>query len=227
MLQIEPSKKLPRGRHGKFEFKNGEVLVVFDEMRERGEIDHTNIHASGASQTKLKDGSLSINYSEANPGTPLVNLKSVKHLGTLITRDIRDEEGVEISRLTDIPIERMEYQKSSVIDLLAVPKNANINLNAEWDMKNDRPVRLNVGFWKMGFNGFDVIALVRSSDQFDKVPPATLHILDMNDFVPFVLELDDKKARIQLSHLKFEKVIQTNTHNSGEHIVITATSKYL
>lgn len=214
---------------GKVKITGDTFDINYEEIDTPAEIEHTTIHASGQSHTKLKDGTRSINYDKDHAGIPLKNLKTVKHLGTLLSRDMTADDVIKIERATDVPIERNVGQKFSVLDILAVPKGINLNLNFEWDMENERQVQMNVGFHRLGFNGFDVYIFTRSSNQFDKVPNRTLHLPDMNNIVPFVIKLDEKKATIKLSTLTFDEVTtqqDSNDLNSG-FMVISATPKYL
>ena len=229
MLQIQPSKAGTSGTIGKIEITGDTFDINYEEINTPREIEHTTIHASGQSHTKLKDGTLSINYDKDHAGIPLKDLKTVKHLGTLLSREMTSDDAVKAERATDVPIERNIGQKFSVLDILAVPKDINVNFDFEWDMENERKVQLNVGLLKLGFNGFDVIIFTRSSDQFDKLPSKTLHLPDMNNVVPFVVSIDDKKATIKLSALTFDEVIKTQKPNdpNGGNTVLRATSKYL
>ena len=229
MLRMQPGKHSTGGTVGKIEITGDTVEINYDEINTPAEIEHTTIHASGQSHTKLKDGTRSINYDKDHAGIPLKDLKTAKHLGTLLSREMTDDDVVKAERATDVPIERNVGQKFSVLDILAVPKGINLNFNFEWDMKNERQVQMNVGVHRLGFNGFDVYIFTRSSDQFDKVPNRTLHLPDMNNVVPFVVKLDEKKATIKLSSLTFGEVAKPQrpkNQNEG-FTVITLTPKHL
>lgn len=229
MLQMQPSKNGPSGFVGKVEIKGDIIDLNYDDINTPAEIEHTSIHASGESHTKLKDGTRSINYGKDNPGIPLRGLKSVKHLGTIISREMTDDDIVNAERTTDVPIERNLGQKFSVLDVLAIPKSINVNFNFEWDMENEREVQLNVGMHRLGFKGFDVIIFTRSSNQFDTIPSKSLHLPDMNNIVPFVTKIDKEKVSIKLSKLTFDEIIrsqETNDPNEG-FTVLSATNKYL
>lgn len=229
MLQMQPNKHGTGGKVGKIEITDGTFDIHFDQITTPAEIEHTTIHATGQSHTKMKDGSLSINYDKDHAGIPLADLNTIKHLGTLISRDMGSDDELKPTRATDVSIERGAGQKFSVLDILAVPKGANFNFTADWDMENERQVMMTIGMHRLGFNGFDVLVFTRSSDQFDKVPPKTLHLPDMNNLVPFVVKLDDKKATIKLSTLTFDEVFtpQNKANPYDGFTVITATSKYL
>lgn len=229
MLQILPGKHSTGGTVGKIEITGDTFDINYDEIDTPAGIEHTTIHASGQSHTKHKDGTRSINYDKDNAGIPLKDLNTVKHLGTLLSRDMSEDDVVKAERATDVSIERNVGQKFSVLDILAVPKGINLNFDFEWDMENERQVQLNVGVHRLGFNGFDVYIFTRSSDQFDKVPNRTLHLPDMNNVVPFVIKLDEKKATIKLSTLTFDEVAKPQDPNDpyAGFNVITATPKYL
>lgn len=229
MLQMQPSKSGETGVVGKIEITGDTVEVNYDEINTPADIEHTTIHASGLSHTKMKDGTLSINYDKDHAGIPLRDLKTVKHLGTVLGREMTPDDIVQAERQTDVPIERNVGQKFSVLDILAIPKGVNVNFNFEWDMENERQVQLNVGMHKLGFNGFDVIIFTRSSDQFDKLPSKTLHLPDMNNIVPFVVRLDEKTATIKLSSLTFDEVVTPQDPNDpyAGFSVLSATPKYL
>ena len=229
MLQVEPSKQSNGGSIGMVPITGDRFEIQFDDINTPSDIDHTSIHASGQSHTKLKDGSRSINYDKENTGIPLRNLHTIKHLGTLITREMLTADESTPSRASDVIIERDPSQKSSVIDILALPKSINVKFNAEWDMENDRQVVLTIGLHRLGFNGLDVFILTRSSDQFDAIPAKSIHLPDMNNIVPFVVSLDDKKAVIQLSSLTFDELIVPENGDDPYNgfTVITATPKWL
>lgn len=229
MLQMQPGKHSTGGSVGKIEITGDTFDINYEEIDTPAEIEHTTIHASGQSHTKLKDGTLSINYDKDHAGIPLKNLKTVKHLGTLISRDMTKDDLVKAERATDVSIERSVGQKFSVLDILAVPKGINLNFDFEWDMENERQVQMNVGIHKLTFNGFDVYIFTRSSDQFDKVPNRTLHLPDMNNIVPFIVKLDDKRATIKLSNLTFDEIAKHQDPNDpyAGFDVLTATNKYL
>jgi hypothetical protein len=229
MLQMQPGKNTKGGTIGKIEVTGSVFDIHFDDITTPADIEHTTLHATGQSHTKMKDGSLSINYDKDHAGIPLTGLKTIKHLGTLISRDMAADDETAKSRVSDVSIERGTGQKFSVLDILAVPKGVNFNFTTDWDMENKREVKMTIGLHRLGFNGFDVIIFTRSSDQFDKVPPKTLHLPDMNNIVPFVTKLDDKKATIKLSELTFNKVFtpQTKSNPYDGFTGITATSKYV
>ena len=229
MLQIEPSKQLDGSKIGKIVITSDTFEIPYAMIDIPIEIEHTTIHATGQSHTKLSDGTYSINYDRTNSGISLVNLKTVKHMGTLITREMLSQDVVLPSRKTDIIIERNVGQRSSIIDLLAVPSDGNINFNVDWDMENDRPVQLTIGLFRVPFTGFDILLFTRSSDQFDSQPPGTIHLPDMNSLVPFVLSMDEKKVIIRLSGLAFEEVINLaeGENNIGGMTTISVTPKYL
>lgn len=229
MLQMQPSKHGVGGTIGKIEITGDTFDINYADISTPADIEHTTIHATGQSHTKLKDGSRSINYDKDHAGIPLANLKTIKHLGTLLSREMTQDDELKPERATDVLIERGAGQKFSVLDILAVPKGANINFSADWDMQNERQVMMTVGMHRLGFNGFDVLVFTRSSDQFDKVPNKTLHLPDMNNIVPFVVKLDDKKATIKLSALTFDEVVslQNKDNPYDGFTVITATPEWL
>ena len=229
LLQIEPSKLLAGGNIGQIEITGDTFEILYSKIDTPVEIEHTAIHATGQSHAKLSDGTYIVNYSQENVGIPLAQLKTVKHLGTLVTRQMTDQDVVVPSRNTDVIIEREIGLKCTIIDLLAIPKGSARSFNFNWEMENKQPVRLMVGLTVVPFKGFDAVLFTRSSDQFDKLPPGTLHLLDMNSLVPFVSELDDKKAIIKLSSLKFEEIIEIETNKNMQEgqSVLKATSKYL
>ncbi len=229
MLQVEPSKTGGSATVGKIEITSDTFEINYEDIDTPAEIEHTNIHASGMSHTKLKDGTYRFNYDKDNKGIPLTELKTIKHLGTLLSREMTEADEKSAERANDVPIERNAGQKFSVLDVLAVPKGINFNFSADWDMENDRPVQLNVGMHRLSFNGYDVIIFTRSSDQFDEVPSKTLHLPDMNNIVPFVTKLNGKQAIIKLSTLTFDEVIKPQDPNDpyAGFTVITATPKWL
>lgn len=207
ILQIQPSVTDSGGLIGKIEVASDMFDINYEEVNIPVEIDHTTIHASGQSHTKLKDGTYSINYDKDHSAIPLRNLKTIKHLGTLLSREMTTDDVMRAERATDIQIERNVGQNFSVLDILAIPKNVNVNFRVEWHMENEREVQLTVSVCKLVFNGFDVVIFTRSSDQFDKIPSKTLHLPDMNNILPFVIKLDDKTATIKLSDITFDEVI--------------------
>jgi hypothetical protein len=229
MLQMQPSKQSSGGMIGKVEITGDTFDIHYDQIDTPAEIDHTTIHATGQSHTKLKDGSRSTNYDKDHAGIPLKDLKTIKHLGTLLSREMTQDDELTPERATDVLIERGAGQKFSVLDILAIPKGANINFSADWDMENERQVVMTIGMHRLGFNGFDVLVFTRSSDQFDNVPNKTLHLPDMNNIVPFVVKLDDKKATIKLSALTFDEIVslQDKANPYDGFTVITATPKFL
>lgn len=232
MLKIESSKSSEACKIGKIEIIGNTFEILYSKINEPAEVDHTSIHATGQSHTKLTNGELIINYGKNDFGIPLAKLKTVKHLGTLIIRKMTDGDKitpVEKTEGINVIIERGIGQKCSIIDILAIPKESNVNFNCDWEMHNEREVKMTISLSKLPFNGFDTILFVRSSDQFDKLPDRTLHLSDMNNIVPFILELDDEKALIKLSALKFEEVIKLeNGENVNQKMsTLRAVSKYL
>lgn len=229
MLQMQPGKHSTGGTVGNIAITGDTFDINYEDIDMPAEIEHTTIHASGQSHTKLKDGTRSINYDKDHAGIPLKDLKTVKHLGTLLSREMTADDVVKAERVTDVPIERNVGQKFSVLDILAVPKGINLNFNFKWDMENERQVQLNVGVHRLGFNGFDVYIFTRSSDQFDKIPNRTLHLPDMNNIVPFVVKLDESKVTIKLSTLTFDEVAKPQDPNDpyAGFTVLSATNKYL
>jgi len=230
MLKIERSKRLTKGGLGvNFIPFDGICELYYDEMLIPADIEHTSIHASGQSQYKLKDGSYVINYSKENPGIALDNLATVKHLGTLITREMTADDSITDLKGKDIVIERPVGQNSTIIDILAIPSGAYYSFKVLWPMENDRVVHLSVNTTVIPFKGFDVLLFTRNRDQFDKLPVGTLHLPDMNNLVPFVLAIDDKKAVVQLSKLTFDQIAQTKEahHLDVGYNQLSATSKYL
>lgn len=229
ILQMEPGKNGTGGFVGEAKVNGDTVEINYSEVATPAEIEHTSIHASGQSHTKLKDGSFRINYDKNHSGIPLRDLKTIKHLGTLLSRDMTDGDEQKTTRATDVPIERGIGQKFSVLDILAIPKGVNVKFSADWDMENERQVTMTVGMHGLPFNGFDVLIFTRSSDQFDDIPRRTLHIPDMNNVVPFVTKLDDNKAIIKLSALTFDEVIKPQNPNDpyAGFSVLTLTNKYL
>lgn len=229
MLQVEPNKAGDSATVGKIEIKSDTFEINYEQIDTPAEIEHTNIHASGMSHTKLKDGTYRYNYDKDDKGIPLRALKTIKHLGTLLSRKMTEADEKPAERATDVSIERNTGQRFSVLDILAVPKGINFNFSADWDMENDRPVHLNVGMHRLTFNGFDAIIFIRSSDQFDEVPSKTLHLSDMNNVVPFVTKLNGKQAVIKLSTLTFDEVLRPQDPDDpyAGFAAITATPKWL
>ncbi len=229
MLQVEPSKAGGSATVGKIEITGDTFEINYEQIDTPADIEHTSIHASGMSHTKLKDGTYRFNYDKDNAGIPLAELKTIKHLGTLLSREMTEADIKPAERLTDVAIERNTGQKFSVLDILAVPKGINFNFSADWDMENDRPVQLNVGMHRLSFNSFDAIIFTRSSDQFDEVPKKTLHLPDMNNIVPFVTRLNGTQAVIKLSSLTFDEVLKPQDPNDpyAGFTVISATPKWL
>jgi hypothetical protein len=231
MMKLEPSKASDGkgGMIGHIPITSDRFEIKFSEINTPAEVDHTSLHASGQSHTKLKDGSYAINYSKGMADIPLRNLKTVKHLGTLIAREAKSEDEQSPTRKTDVIIERNQGQSTTILDLMAVPQGINLQFSMNWDMENQRMVQLTVGMFGLSFKDLTVMIFARHSDGFDKQPPKTVHLPDMNNLVPFVVSLDDKKAVIQISQLTFDEVLTPKGSNDPykDFTVITATPKWL
>ncbi len=231
MMKLEPSKVNDGkgGMIGRIPITSDRFEINFSEISTPAEVDHTSLHASGQSHTKLKDGSYSINYSKEMGGIPLKDLKTAKHLGTLIAREAKLEDEQSPTRKTDVIIERNKGQSTTILDLMAVPQGVNLKFNMNWDMENERMVQLTVGMFGLPFKDLTVMIFARHSDGFDKQPPKTVHLPDMNNLVPFVVSLDDQRAVIQISQLTFDEVLTPEDPNDSykDFTVITATPKWL
>lgn len=229
MIFIYPRKGGTGGTLGKVKIESNPFDIYFDQVSTPANFEHTTIHASGQSHTKLKDGSLSVHHDKLSPGIPLKGLKTSKHLSTLLCRDMDDGDKQIITRQGDIPIERDISQKFTTMDILAIPKSINIKFSGNWEMENDRPVTLSINLHRLLFNSFDVLIFTRHSDQFDNAPPKTIQLPDMNSVVPMVTKIDNEKLTVSLSKLNFDQVLvdQDSTDPYYGFNVITAIPKYL
>lgn len=61
MLQMQPGKHSTGGTVGKIETTGDTIEINYDDINTPADIEHTTIHASSQSHTKLKDGTRSIN----------------------------------------------------------------------------------------------------------------------------------------------------------------------
>lgn len=202
--------------------------IPFDKVNVPVAIDHTSIHATGQSHTKMKDGSLVINNDKVSQSIPLTELKTSKHITTLLCKRMTKEDEMPANRVNDVPLKRASGQNFSVVDVLALPGGMNVSLNVGWEMENDKPVNLTVSTYMLKFNGFDVVLFVRHSDQFETAPPKTIQLPDMNDKVPFVTKIDQEKMTVKISSLTFgQMVVPTDKETPPGFSSLTATSKYL
>ncbi len=231
MMKLEPSKVSDgkSGMVGSIPITSDRFEIKFSEISTPAEVEHTSLHASGQSHTKLKDGSYAINYSKDMAGIPLRDLKTAKHLGTLIAREAKLEDIQLPTRKTDVVIERNKGQSTTILDLMAVPQGVNLKFDMNWDMENERMVQLSVGMLSLPFKDLTVMIFARHSDGFDRLPSKTVHLPDMNNLVPFVVGLDDEKAVIQISQLTFDEVLTPEDSDDSyrDFIVITAIPKGL
>lgn len=226
ILQIVPRKGGTGGTAGKILIEKNPFDIYYDAISKPTDFEHTSIHSTGQSHTKLKDGTYQIHNDKSSNSIPLDNLSTVKHISTIVCREMDENDLVERTRATDIPLIREASQQITIIDMLAVPKGINLNFTGEWEMSNDHPVRLTVGLHKLAFNGFDLILFTRHSDEFEHAPPKSIQLPDLNNHIPTVIKVDNEKITVKVSSLTFDKVLSTEQPNDG-FTTITATPKWL
>lgn len=228
MLHVYPKKGGSGGTLGKLKIESNPFDIRYDQVSEPVDIEHTSIHATGQSHTKMKDGTRTVTNDKEAITIPLEELKTSKHLTTLLCRKMSDGDVDEMTRQNDVPLERNSSQKFTTLDIIAIPASANINFSFDWDMENDKPVQLNINTHRLRFKDFDVLIFTRHSDQFDTAPPKTIQLPDMNDKVPFVTKIDTDKLTVNISQLTFSEMITPAGENPYEGFaVISATPKYL
>lgn len=228
MLQLNSKKGGTGDTLGKIKIMSNPFDIRYDDVSQPVEIEHTSIHATGQSHTKMKDGSRTVNNDKNAISIPLKGLSTSKHLSTLLCREMVEGDLRETLRENDVPIERKPKQRFTTLDLIAIPKSQNINFNVNWEMENDRPVELSVVLHRLSFKSFDVIIFTRHSDQFDVVPPKTIQLPDMNDKVPFVTKIDEEKLTVNISNLTFSQMVKPAGNDPYDgYTVLRATSKYL
>jgi len=230
LLKVNQRKNGTGGTLGEIAINSNHFDIHYNQVSRPVDIEHTSIHATGQSHTKMKEGGLYLVHDKYAITIPLTDLKTSKHLSTLLCRELEDEDIEDITRQNDVLIERDKSQRFTALDLLAIPKSANVRFSANWEIENDKMVNLSMGISRLEFNGYDVLVFARHSDQFEKGPPITIQLPDMNDKVPFITKIDDEKLTVNISSLTFSDAIQSQEKGNDPYdgfTVITATSRFL
>jgi len=226
MIQILSRKGGSGGTSCKVLIEKNPFNIFYDAISEPTDFEHTTVHSTGESHTKLKDGTYQTHNDKNSKSISLDNLSTVKHISTIVCRGMDESDLAERTRATDVPLLREPSQKITIIDMLAVPKGINLNFTGEWEINNDHPVKLTIGLHKLVFNGFDLILFTRHSDEFEHAPPKSIQLPDLNNHVPFVTKVDSEKITVNLSSLTFDQVLNAQQSSDGL-TTIDATPKWL
>ena len=181
------------------------ITVHLADLRSVTAIDHSSVHESGHSHTRLKprsNGKISLPQ-----GIPLTNLQTVKYLWTLVLRDFELSREVKIKTPNDLVIEQPDGLNNMVIDILAVPKK-DLSFNYGESLNNDMPVNMNITFNVAEFEGFNVILFARGTDQFKESPSQTVKLSGQDDWVPFIKSIAKNEIKIEAHHINFGNIIK-------------------
>lgn len=177
-----PNRKGTPGKAGKIKLTGQKFQVDIEDLKDDEDFDHFSVHGSGIEHTKLKQGK-TINRSS---WTPLLGLDRARHLWTLVLPDVNSIEQDQALRARDLKIDYPASMSGGVIDILATPKQQDINFNVEYYENNDRITTHVFGqaVWDVG--EYRVFIFSRSSDKHLGSPERTLKISLPNDYVPFI-----------------------------------------
>lgn len=200
---------------GKVKVQSNPFDIFYKQISKPIAIAHTSIHATGQSHVKMKDTSRT-NINDKNATViPLKDLATSKHLTTLVCKEMSDKDKKDLTRPGDIPIERPDTQRFTTLDLIAIPKSPNINFSVNREIEGNEEVALSINLHRLRFNGYDVLAFSRHSNQFDILPPMTIELPDMNDRIPFITKVDFEKITVNMSSLEFSQIIFNPSKGRG------------
>ncbi len=158
---------------GKIEYTNPEIVSK--------RIDHSSIHKDGKTHTKFTDKT----YFSKTPGLPLENLKSARHLWTIIPGTLKRQNIMTKLPKDHIILNTPGNVPSVAIVIFAIPKSTNFHFEFTFPVED---LEMNTGKFPINilpleFNQYTICLFAYSTLKFKIAPPRTYAFSDVFNFI--------------------------------------------